>query len=154
MERDRARVGATIVCGSRLVRGRRSGSRPPTSSHDVGGLRGEVHVTRTRTRVVLVVSFQCTTSIFRRSSTRESRPRCSTTKGYFALAHVNGRPQVVHAPGRSACTTSFAPQSKYKVSRAIKYRETRDTLYFRQRFQVAVSFRQNSLVLFFIFFQV
>ena len=33
-------MGATIVCGSRLVRGRRSGSRPPTSSHDVGGLRG------------------------------------------------------------------------------------------------------------------
>ena len=40
MERDRARVGTTIVCESCLVRGRRSGSRPPTSSHDVGGLRG------------------------------------------------------------------------------------------------------------------
>ena len=40
VERDRARVDATIVCESCLVRGRRSGSRPPTSSHDVGGLRG------------------------------------------------------------------------------------------------------------------
>ena len=33
VERDRARVDATIVCESCLVRGRRSGSRPPTSSH-------------------------------------------------------------------------------------------------------------------------
>ena len=40
VERDRARVDATIVCESCLVRGRRSGSRPPASSHDVGGLWG------------------------------------------------------------------------------------------------------------------
>ena len=40
MERDRDRMDATIVSESCLVRGRRSGSRPPMPSHGVGGLWG------------------------------------------------------------------------------------------------------------------